>query len=252
MARRWYTYDTRDSYLSEGVNNAWWVRHLAFGRESSDDSPYLIANEWICACIGAFLRLPIPPFALMKQGTTDGMFVSFKYGSSGVTPDDVDPAACVKHLPFLSAGIVLFDILVANADRHTSNLKVDAPQEPKEIEVFDHDHALFGIVRGHAVQRFQRLTDRVATSGGSETGENTNCLLLEIDTATHLWGWVERISTIPNWFLKDICDEVVGVTVTREEADSAFDFLWYRRNTLDQLIKNNRAKFPRISDWGLL
>src|SRR5262245_20505558 len=52
MARRWYTYETRDSYLSEGVNDAWWVHHTSVGRETSVDSPYLIANEWVCANIG--------------------------------------------------------------------------------------------------------------------------------------------------------------------------------------------------------
>jgi hypothetical protein len=188
----------------------------------------------------------------MKQGTTDGMFVSFKYGSSGVTPDDVNPAECAKHLPQLAAGIVLFDALIANSDRHTSNLKVDSPLQPTEIEVFDHDHALFGAIGGHAQKRMNDVWDRLGTSGGPETGGNVNCLLVELDTCKHFPEWINRIAMIPEWYIRALCDEVVGMSVTRDEADLAFMFLRHRRESLASIVNCHRKSFPKIRDWGLL
>src|SRR3990170_1752400 len=109
-SRRWYTYDVRDSYLSEGINDAWWVHHRSVAKGNSADSPYL-------------------------------------------TPDDVVPHRCCAALPQICSGILLFDLLVANSDRHVGNLKVDDPDNPLEIDVFDHDRALFGAVAGQATVR---------------------------------------------------------------------------------------------------
>ena len=42
-------------------------------------------------------------------------------------------AACLHHLPVLSAGIILFDIWIANPDRHNGNLHVDRRTDPPSV-----------------------------------------------------------------------------------------------------------------------
>jgi hypothetical protein len=124
MARKWYDYHSRERYIGEGINEKWWVRHRSVGKENSDDvSPYLLANEWICGCLAQALRLPVPPFALMRLTPgLKGMFVSYKFGSRIVKPKDIRPSICFEKQARLCTGILLFDILVANSDRWESNL----------------------------------------------------------------------------------------------------------------------------------
>lgn len=61
-----YTYATRKRKKNtEGVNRSWDLTVEAVGKDR-DQNPYLVANEWIGACIGTFLRLPIPPFSVVQ------------------------------------------------------------------------------------------------------------------------------------------------------------------------------------------
>lgn len=250
-ARRWYTYDSRERYLETGgINEAWWVKHRSLGRENSEESPYLLANEWICSSIGRFLRLPIPPFALMRRGGK-GMFLSGRYGAVDSTPDDVKPDICFRAMPKLCTGILLFDILIANPDRHSGNLKVDDPLNPKEVEVFDHDRALFGSSPGRGIERFGRLLDRLGTSGGSVTGQNDNCLLGVASTSRHFHEWLQRIESIPDWFICETCEETRSIPTTAEELEVVTSFLKERKRKLPDIIRNNKDKFPNIKEWEL-
>ena len=54
----------------------------------------------------------------------------------------------LQRLPDVCTGIVLFDVLIANCDRHDDNLVVDNDIAPREIYVYDHDIALFGYWAG--------------------------------------------------------------------------------------------------------
>lgn len=58
-----YPYRSRRRYKDgDGANadHTWNVKAEAFGKCRNDNSPYLIANEWIAAEVGHFLRLPTP------------------------------------------------------------------------------------------------------------------------------------------------------------------------------------------------
>jgi hypothetical protein len=253
MARQWFTFVSRRDHLSQGVNDAWIVTSQSFGRTNTDNSPYLIPNELICGNIASFLRLPIPPFALMRgKGRRNKMFASLRFGSEDAPPNDVQPSACVRCNPRLSTGILLLDVLIANSDRHPGNLKVDDPFQPKEICVFDHDRALFGAERGRARKRLEDLSDRLGITGGSATGEQRHCFLDVINRKDHFREWIERIGQIPDWFIEETCSETIGLGVTKTLADAASDFLKHRKIRVGNLIDNNRSEFPSIRDWGLL
>ncbi len=66
---RFYNYISgeRRSARNSGLNISYWLTHRSLAR-GIKRNPYLLINEWICANLGWFLRLPIPPFALMRKG----------------------------------------------------------------------------------------------------------------------------------------------------------------------------------------
>jgi hypothetical protein len=253
MPRRWFAFASKIVNAGQGVNDSWILTSQSIGKANSDVSPYLIANELICANIATFLRLPVPPFALMRKSRTEkGMFASLSFGSKDPTPDDAVPSHCIRCLPELCAGVLLFDVLIANPDRGVHNLKVDDPFNPKLLHVYDHERALFGWKAGSGKKRLQRLWDKLGVLGNSGSGYelNRHCFLDEIKTANHFPQWADRIRQIPVWFIKDVCSESVGLGITSAYAEVAFDFLRHRAQRIGQLILKNKAEFPLVKDWG--
>jgi hypothetical protein len=179
------------------------------------------------------------------------MFASLEFGSPTAVPDDTDPIACVAHHADLCTGILLFDIWIANPDRHIGNLRVDDPVIPTTLDIFDHDHALFGVFEQEGTKRLAELSDRLGISGGSATGENRHCLLDALDTKQYMSSWIERIREVPDWYVADVCQEVVQVGATSDEAAHAVEFLLQRAENLNELIWNNRKEFAGVRDWGL-
>src|SRR5262245_12756604 len=88
---KWFNYLSIEKAETEGLNPAWWLHHRSLAR-TVNKNPYLLANEWIAANLGWHLRLPIPPFALMrKSGQTTRYFGSLDYGKKAVAPTDMKP-----------------------------------------------------------------------------------------------------------------------------------------------------------------
>jgi hypothetical protein len=249
--RRWFPYESRSPFETEGVNEAWLVNHFSIGRECSVDSPYLIPNEWIAGNIAHFLRLPIPPFALVRNDPSRaGMFASLRFGRKEMPPSDMRPGPCVKNDPDLCTGILLFDILVANGDRHRGTLKVDDPLDPKEFNIFDHDRALLYIEDGKGAKRLFDGTNALGVSRGSVAGHSEHCLLAALESSNYFDQWVDRIAAIPKWFIEDICHEV-NDWLKQDEMDAVVEFLNFRKQELRTIIKNHKNRFA-VKNWGLL
>jgi hypothetical protein len=253
LPKQWFAFVSKRNHLG-GVNDAWIVTSESIARGNSDVSPYLIPNEWICGNLAWFLRLPIPPFALVRKSSTQkGMFASLKFGTSDSTPDDARPERCVQSLPDLCTGILLFDVLVANGDRHVGNIKVDDPFQPSLMHVFDHDRALLGCVAKGGRRRLGHMLTRMGILGGSGSfgGEQRHCFIDELNTAAHFGKWLERIRQIPDWFVGEICRQVRGLGVTQLEAEAAMSFLRHRKTQIRSLVTSNKAAFSGVRNWGL-
>jgi hypothetical protein len=259
MARRWFDFYSRDQLELDTSNRVWSVETLSFGRPgegADDDSPYLMANEWIASSIGWLLRVPVPPFALMRHPGHKGMFVSLHVDPRKlVPPPDTKPDELVKRHPDVSTGIVLFDILIANIDRHEGNLLVDDPDAPTQVDVIDHDRSIFGHFPGEADQRLRRLQGKLAVTGTPDcgTGALRHCLIDHLTNKDLFEKWLRRIETIPDTFIDDICDETMGVGVTRELVELAKAFLIERKRGIRELVFAKRAEFRSIprGKWGL-
>lgn len=220
-------------------------------------SPYCLPNELISAEIGRFLRLPIPPCGITTGEGGLVLFSSLDFNFDKLQLPQIVPDLCWAALPVLCTGIVLFDILIANSDRHDENLVVDNMANPTAIRVFDHDQALFGgnSIAVAGIERLKLLTNRLGITAGTVSRGNPHCLLSEVDTDEHFEGWIHRIDAIPDWLISDVCSEARGLGLSKEESTEAKIFLVSRRNTFREIIKLNHKSFTGIANWtsqGLL
>ncbi len=254
MAAQQYALLGLGNLVGQGVTDA---RHATLKAvvKSNDDCGYIISNEYICSEIGRWLGLPIPPSGLVYSpgSATEHWFAQLNFNLTGDTLPVVDEQLCVKKLPALSTGLVLFDILIANSDRHQNNFAVDFTAKPPRMSVFDHSHALFGIDYPNGALRLAKLRDRIGASGGSATCGNRQCLLDYLDDPKLFEDWYLRIEGLPDYLLKDACDATVSLgMITQADADAAFDFLKYRRRNIRELVKNYRSEFSAIQQWPLI
>lgn len=250
-----FNYVSRSPAADCGVNDAWDVVTVSRARRGTtldDSNPFLVANEWIASSVGQFLRLGIPPFALLRRGHERVLFASLHFGRDAA-PDDIDPAKCWAALPEECTGTLLFDILIGNSDRHDGNLKVDDPEVPNRLFVYDHDHSLFGAMPGDELKRLESLEGRLGVTGGSVSHGNRNILLDVVNTKAHFEQWLKDIEAMPDTFLRRMCREVIGFGITAAQADAVCDFLIARKNSISELIFDNRHEFRRIpqAEWGL-
>lgn len=238
-----------------GVNSdhTWFVRSEGIGKGRSNDSHYLIANEWVAGRIGQFLGLPVPPFVVVqKKSRSTAMFVSYRVEEE-TTPDDLIPERLYKAFPFECAGTVVFDIFIANSDRHSGNIKVDNPLFPRKFHIIDHERALLGSFNGHGVHQLNQASGRLGITGSSPSHNETHCLISSLCSHKDLMEWVSRIQDIPDWFIGAICEEVYRCPLNRVECDNTKSFLMSRRDTLHELLHSHRDRFENVprDDWGL-
>ncbi len=210
------------------ARHRWKVKH----------TPYCVPNEYICAKIGSALGLPIPPFAITTAADSNVkvMFTSLDFNPGAVRLPPVDPQTCVEKLHSLCVGVVVFDIWIANEDRHDENLAVDKLGNPKSMRVFDHDQALFGGCNEIGIPRLVKLRDRLGITGSNVTGGNPHCLAPFFQSDLYFETWVDRVQSIPEWIIVEACRAMMRVALTKQEVDAAIDFLLYRRKIIHELV----------------
>jgi hypothetical protein len=237
--------------LGTGVGDGHLVSLNAVAKTNVPITPYCVANELMCGELGRFLGLPVPPGGVVYAPNGNLFYASLNFNLTGNTLPPVNTTRCVGELPQLSAGVLLFDILIANPDRHGRNFSVDFSSKPATMNVFDHGHALLGKDAGKGISRLEKLKDRLGISGGSRTAGNRHSLLDQIKSDAQFGHWLDRIHMIPNFFIDDLANEVVGLGCTDAEAKAAAAFLKHRCHHLDGIVRANRSEFTGIRSWGL-
>jgi hypothetical protein len=237
--------------LGSGVSDGHLVSVNAVAKTNVPATPYCVANELICGELGRFLGLPVPPGGVVYAPDGKLFYASLNFNLTGNALPPVNATRCAEELHDLSTGLLLFDILVANSDRHGRNFSVDFSSKPPMMNVFDHGHAMFGKDAGQGVARLEKLRDRLAISAGSRTAGNRHCLIDQLGTDVHFGRWLERIRLTPDFFIDELCGEIVGLGCSNAEATAAAAFLKYRRSKLDQIVEENRKEFTSIRTWRL-
>lgn len=163
------------------------MRHVGVAgvaKSSSQEVPYLVANEFICARLAQSLLLPVPP-GFLVQNNHEAWFVSLNFNLSGEDLPPAHPRRVAQSFPDLATGIVLFDVWVANLDRHRGNLAFDS--EAERLQIFDHGSALFVGGADHM--------DNVRR-GALHIGALDHCLVPCLQDDTYIAKWVERITEL--------------------------------------------------------
>lgn len=245
--------------VGAGVSVPWWAAVRAVLKENSTSAPYCVANEFICGQLGQFLGLPIPPCGLFLEPrnlSRPPYFGALNFNLRGFTLPPADPDACVaaysdpSHPRLdLVTGVLLFDIWIANGDRHPRNLALDTSVTPPQLHVFDHSHALFGRDAGHGAARLGRLRNELGIAEETDPSGNRHCLLDSVRTNARFQRWLDRLRQVPDYVVSDVVGRAREVNqITSAEAGEAVNFLLYRRSNLAAIINTNRAQFTGIPD----
>ena len=250
-----YRIETLGRQLGIGVAGSRYVFLSAVAKDNQV-APYCIPNELICGELGRFLRLPVPPVGIVSQANGGPLFASLDFNLAGNSLPPVNVANCVQVLPSLSAGLLLFDIWVANCDRHAENFSVNFLASPPQMNIFDHSHALFGYATGQGEARLTALLDRLGiswtTNNPVDSGQHRHCLLDAVNVDDHFEFWLDRIQATPDFFIEEVCRDAQPYGLTLQEVDAGICFLKSRRDNLKTIIKNHQAEFSAILSWSLL
>lgn len=250
-------YVTRTRFTNtEGVNESWRFKlEHGIGKDNTT-YPYVIVNEWISANIAHFLQLPIAPFGLFKR--TDRrtlMFGSVSF-EGDVRPRNAKPSVLWRHgngmYRDVCTGVVVLDILIANSDRHKGNIKVDNPDSPSVLYIFDHDRTLLHVNKGDGLNRLKSLNGRLGISAGAVSGGNRHCLIDEMDTSQYFPGWLDRVYDLPRTLIDNVCRRCEGMGASKSELAGIAQFLEERKRQLPSILAEHRSEFPNIHDWPLM
>lgn len=219
--------------VGRGVTGARYVGVAGIAKPNTDRHPYVLFNELVCSRLAQALLLPVPPSAIVAH---DGAsyFVSLDFNIAGERLPPANPEAIVRHQPDLACGILAFDAWVVNPDRHSENLAFDPTT--KRVQMFDHSHALLGTA---GQQNLDAHRDTIRFLGN-------HCLARAIRSLAALPRWVEKIQSLPEWYVDEIVSSAAGLGVDPGTAGKCRDFLLDRRERLLQFFENADNLFPII------
>ena len=168
--------------------------------------------------------------------------VSFNFSSAELPPCDISALGAAD--PSLCAGILMFDALIGNLDRHAGNLAFYAPSS--QSYVFDHSHALFGETYGKGVQRLMGLRDAACLNFERKTDPRytRHCLIDVIVDGSTLTPWLDKIRSIPDWWIRETV--LSAYKLNASEQSAAIDFLRHRRDNLATIIQSRIQHFPNL------
>lgn len=242
--------------IGDNVTEVWHLQVNAYGKRVKDAGwqAWVTANEYICAALGTLIGLPIPPFAMLEKRDATKReslwFASLSYLKDGENLPPIIPSKVYEHLPKICAGVAVFDLWIANTDRHDGNLSFDPNASPKRLNVFDHSHALFGI---EGPTRLAKLVHRFTLLEAAESGAFRHCLLDQLADSGDFDNWINRIIGLPNYQITDACRNAASLgLITDAERRLVLDFLLRRRRVLGDLIDTNMHEFPNITSHPLL
>ena len=158
-------------------------------------------------------------------------------------------AVLYAKFPLLCTGIVAFDILIANRDRGKWNIKIDNPDNPSLVRVIDHERSLFYAYPDEGEQQLLSRVDRFGITPSTVSDSGRHCLIELVNDSEMLFHWVQRIWSIPHWFITDICQEVRKLSITESECKAVTKFLIERAKGIGDLINKNHDRFPMVKKW---
>ncbi len=204
-------------------------------KKATATDPLIVANEVVCNALARALLLPCPPGATFEK-ESDKYFFSLDFGLAGQDLPPADPESVVSVHPRLSWGIIVFDSLIMNFDRHEKNLAHDAATN--KVQIFDHSHAFLHAGVGDISATLQNAENQICIGG--------HCLAPEIDTEDGLQIWQDRVTRIPDFFIEGVMDAALSVGLPSDKKQECVNFMKRRRDRIGEIIRANMALFPKL------
>jgi hypothetical protein len=225
--------------------------HLAgYGKRAEAQQPYLLVNELIAAEMGHFLRIPVPPACIVADSDGRHYFASLSFALTGAALPPIIPDNFYGTFPSGSADLLVFDIFIANYDRHPGNLAAEYGN-PARFNVFDHSHCLLnGSAPTGGEVRLQAAQNALVIDGRGFGSRH--CLIDKITDDGLFLPILQRLESIPSWFVESVVEGASGYGLTPAETTALTTFLLNRRNSVRELIRANHNAFPSIAQWRSL
>jgi hypothetical protein len=217
-----------------GITGAIHVGVAGIAKRATPDHLYIVSNELLCNRVATGLLLPCPPGALVKKDD-DTYFFSLDFNTSGQALPPASALKIVETTPQLAWGIILFDILVMNEDRHAQNIAHD--RVTGSVRIFDHSHAFSG-AKGDVKINVQARAKAISIG--------KHCLAAEISSPDGFDMWCSRIKAIPDFLLDGAVEEACQYGLPKEDRSLFIQTLKWRRDNIDVLVKNNLPVFPKL------
>ncbi len=220
--------------VNDGVSGSIHIGLAAIAKRANPGEPNIVINELLCNLFARALFLPCPPGALLDNAG-ENYFCSLNFNLAGqALPPSPIPLVLSKCQP-LCWGVLLFDALVMNTDRHGRNLAFDRTSE--RIQIFDHSRAFLPL---------KATIDTAIKDNAGKLGFSGHCLKQEISSMDGFDFWVARIKSMPDYIVEESVNEICEIGFPNDKKSVTIDFLKSRRNGIDSLIKNNIAEFPNL------
>jgi len=215
-----------------------------FAKLNSPNGPLCVVNEYICSRAGERVGLPVPPGAVLRTDTGDRAWVTLSFTLTPLPP--VNPSDLVARAPLLAAEVVVFDIFIANGDRHAANLAFTS--HDRRLEVFDHSHALLGAGAAAGVVRYHGLGHDLGVAGN-------HCLMPHLRDPRHVMAAIDKIQTnMTDATIKRITSEAKALNAGFADAGRLADAMMLRRDSLEALIRRESHQFKGIptAEWSVI
>jgi hypothetical protein len=221
--------------------------------KTNDHAPFTIANEVIAAKLGQAIGLPVPAGVIAEDNSGKLYYLSLDVSKTGHTLPPVHAPDVVAQQPFLAAGSVVFDFLIANEDRHAGNVSLDPAFTPPRLSLFDHGHSLLGSGNPQGSARLVALKDTPGCLGPPKNQGNRQALIDHVTSAAHIESWVDRVERLPDYVVRDavVVAADAGLNVPQTLADELEDWLSVRRRGIRTLVETNRAELTAVTSWTI-
>lgn len=220
--------------LQDGVSDSIHVGMASVAKKANQAEPNIVINELICNQLARAIFLPCPPGALIENAGAD-YFCSLNFNLSGQSLPPSPIGVVLANHPALCWGIIMFDVLIMNPDRHNRNLSYDRVTD--RVQIFDHSRAFLPL---------QTTIDAAIAQNSNGLGFQMHCLKNEIATMDGHDFWAARINAIPDYFIEEAVSEICAIGFPSDKKALTIDFLKQRRSNIASIIKNNIASFPKL------
>jgi hypothetical protein len=228
-----------------GATGAVFAQVSAICKKNGAQNPYYVANELVAAELGRILRLPVPPGFIVLDASQVAYYASLDFNLTGVSLPPIIPGTFTTTFLNELGAILVFDIFIANSDRHPGNLSAEYGQPPR-FNLFDHSHSLLGGgAAGTGLPCLQGAENSIVIGP-------THAVISGVNDEALFLPALERVESIPDYFIASVVQEAADYGLSTPERDGLTAFLKNRKTRVRNFISGNKHLFPGITHWSVL